>query len=815
MNLPLDKAFLRIGLVGAGATLIHVSIVMFFSAPGSKSPVTSLIMVVLGAMGLLSLVTACIPKLPPIISKLILLAFLAEIAAQTLVWTQTLGLPTGHRLPYLVMTDSALYTDFAATLVQRGENPYGWDYSGVMDLYRTDHAASTPTLTGADESPYPYPALPFVLAIPFQALKLPGTFSVLVISHLLTLALLFFLTPRMYQPLILLPIGVTVNFTGLSLLGSLDIIWIMFLVAMIATWRKPSLRAFFFGLALSYKQGPWLLIPFLLVRIWRDEEDHEPSILRIGRFVAISAATFFLVNGPWIVQSPGAWIEGVTEPLRDNLVILSQGGLSSLTHLGIIYLPKNYYLLSTLAALGLLLFFYHRHYYYLREAFWVFPGIFMWFSYRTLVSYWIYWLFPMLAVLVCFRWHRTEEEIPSGRKWRLTSIVAVSTVGALLLIGGVLGRSSSPISVAIRPPMLVAVGGRVTAMTVDVINKSDRVIAPRFAVQHANTTLNPIAWSIQSGAAILRPGQSDTYEITANGEANTFIVHDTAQLVVTDAGGDYSLRAVASTGLDQSYLWPDAITNPRFSFWADGKPIFWQARSQPIDSGSLSMIHRDGQDAVILKLDAREQGLNYIALENRIVFPSKPFGIWIYSDSIPPNSPARAYGIEIDDGQHRLWILFGPKAYSGPTSAHHVINRLVPENRWVYQEVDLAAAYAEAGWQLPEPRFTNYRSIEAEFRLINFRLLLAVDGPAGQLEAHFGPIIQDKYAPAPEDLMAETLADPVRYYVRLGDSYRQARNYLRAMESYERALQFAHDNTLARSKLQEIRQHLAQPGAPQ
>jgi hypothetical protein len=760
------------------------------------------ILVVSGVAGLLLLAAAGLCKPPDYLRWLILLACIGELVMRSVVWVQTVSASE------LVIIDPGLYTDLSGELLLRGENPYAWDLAGAFDLCRTDYSGSTPKLNAAYARDYPYPALPFLLTAPFQALNLPGIFLVSVAAHATVLALLFLAAPRSIQPLILIPLVIGLDFTSLTLIGSVDVVWAALLVGVVVAWRRPTLRAVLFGLAAAFKQGPWLVIPFLLIRIWRDKSDGSP-IRRVVHFLAISGVAFLVINGPFIVWNPEAWLRGVSQPLRDDSIFFSQGGLSTLTQFGLVYLPKNYYLFAMLSVFGLLLFCYWRHYDALRDTCWIVPGIFMWFSYRSLISYWAYWVFPLLATLAT----RTPPDKESASKPALgpTLAVASTVLGVLIIVGIWLSFSSA--AVEVRPNLpLRTVQGRITGMSVQVVNRSRRTLTPRFALQHRYTTGNPLPWYIDQGPRSLSPGQAAVYHISTERRDRIFFAHDTAQLVVTDAGGDYSLRGVATIQADSSFLWPDAIPNPMYRFWDSGlgAPIFWGLVADPPGSGAVSPGNKAGRGALTLTLDADGKGLNRVALESVVTFPLHPFGIWVYSEPPAENLSSVAYGLEIDDGEHQLWILFGPQEYTGPLEdGQYIINYTVPSRRWVYQEIDLLTAYVEAGWQLPALKPAIYRELDMDFRLVHLRLLLAADGPADNLQATFGPIEQDNYRVEPQTLMAEALDDPTSYYIRLAESYTRERNYSRALEAYRRALHYSPGDSQALDGMKRVRQRLA------
>jgi hypothetical protein len=618
---------------------------------------------------------------------------------------------------------------------------------------------------------------------------------------------LFLAAPRAIQPVILFPFVVWFNFSGLTAIGGNDIVWSALIAGMIVAWRRPTLRAILYGLAASYKQSPWLLFPFLIIRLWRDQEQDtapEPRVRRVGYFALVSGVVFALTNAAYLVWDPVAWLKGVLSPMSSPLVYLSQGGLGGLTAFGYVNLPKSFYLLATLICFGLTLFAYWRHYAALRDLFVVLPALLMWFSYRTLVVYWVYWAFPALAILI----RRPPPLRPPAQSpsWRLTALVAAGAL-AVLVGAGLLMAGESPVVVGPLPPFLT-VEGQVFRMNVRVQNKSSEFLTPRFGVHSDVTTYNTLPWLIESGPLALEPGQSAVYQISSNGQPS-FPASSVGQVVVTDARGNYALRGVATIGPDRSFLWPDAIPNPEFLFWDSTAtaPIFWGFHARPFGVGSASYAQKDGRNTVLLALDPQYPGPKVVAINSFILVPYTPFGVWVYVDA--PSGSAAQYGIEFGDHDHVLTLRFGARDQMEQVSDGHVmIERAVPVGVWSYQEIDLIGLYRQAGWEPPPFQPLEYRRIDADFRAVDMSFFLTSDGTADEARVHFGPIEQAGYKVRPETLMAETLSDPAGYYVRLAERYVAERNYTRALDALERAQGYAPSDVTISSRIDEIYTHL-------
>src|SRR3989338_3113839 len=119
-----------------------------------------------------------------------------------------------------------------------------------------------------------------------------------VLAHILLVGMVYFRTPPQIRGLILLPFLANVEYADYTMGWVTDIVWVLLLVAMIFTWRRPVWRAILFGLACSYKQAPWLLVPFILIRLLIDDQDpdRQPGVRRAIRFAIVAGGVFLAIN---------------------------------------------------------------------------------------------------------------------------------------------------------------------------------------------------------------------------------------------------------------------------------------------------------------------------------------------------------------------------------------------------------------------------------------------------------------------------------------------------------------------------------------
>ena len=153
-----------------------------------------------------------------------------------------------------------------------------------------------------------------------------------------------------------------------------------------------------FGLASAVKQTPWILAPFLLVWFLQSNQtlQFKERLKRTGSFAAFALASFLIPNLWFMLVDFGAWYSGVVTPAFGNLVVLSQG-LSLITLAAGVPLPPAFYLTATLSVAGVLLVCYFIYFEKLALTVWAFPAIVLWFSYRGLQNYFIFWT-PLLVM---------------------------------------------------------------------------------------------------------------------------------------------------------------------------------------------------------------------------------------------------------------------------------------------------------------------------------------------------------------------------------------------------------------------------------
>lgn len=314
-------------------------------------------------------------------------------------------------------TDNAALTHVAAERLLDGDNPYSINnpiiVEEVVDRFGLPSTFMTST---TDAEPITnlmsYPAGIVLVLAPPIALGLDDVRWVIVAFQITAFALLWWRAPSVIRPLAAIPLIIDQDlfllFTGG---GVQDFIWVTPMIACaIALYsRRLGWAALLYGLAAGIKQQPWLLAPFLLIWVWQTTNGSwEKRGLSVAQFGALATGGFLILNLPFMIWNFSDWLRGVLLPLRETMVPFGSG-ISLLTQAGIVSLPKSFYTAATLGVSAVLMIAYMLHFKLLRHALWLAPAIIMWFGYRGLQNYFVYWI-PVLLVALFVWWEEAQEE---------------------------------------------------------------------------------------------------------------------------------------------------------------------------------------------------------------------------------------------------------------------------------------------------------------------------------------------------------------------------------------------------------------------
>lgn len=788
----LQSFLVRLGLIGGAVLCFYVATTLWESGDIVRQPFSLALVIVSYLLAFGLLVAAALRALPYrvvwIIPALLLFALFGLARNRDVNQMQNTSLAT---------SDVYLVSDYSANLVRLGQNPYLFDLGDAYRVYRASSTLQTPTSDGDFIGKMVYPALAFLLFVPFQVLGIP-TNLIFALFYWLTLLVMFMGAPRLVRPVILLPLLIEPRYALYGLGGVSDTVWAFLICLMIVSWRNRSLSAVWFGLACALKQQPWLLVPFLAIRLLRDSDEEERTfrLLDALQFFLIAGGVFALVNLPYIVWDFPAWLAGSVSPFFDRMITLGQG-LSSLTTEGVVFIPRSMYTIYMLLGYAACIFVYWRHTHSLKSLIWLFPGLVLWLGQRSLSSYWYFNLMPFLLSLArdSLPWPLVA---PSRfRSWRPTALVVGGAASFILVTVIAFRIAGTPLSIRVQRPIETD-GTTINHLTVEINNRGDRPIQPRISVQ--SWPNQPLFWSIQDGPTSLAPGATAYYRISTLIPGEMIDMARGGQVIVTDSAND-GLRASETLAGDTGFISMDAVPNGNFGYQDrfSGAPALWGLVTVPTQSvGNAALVEseRFGQALRLTLQPSSGEARAIVMLDTWLTLPEAPLSVWV-------NLPREAnlapdfdliYGLELlstFDNQ-RAWVLFGDGLQSGEIEPGLPYLMLpTPRGEWSQQSIDPRQIFNTLGIEIapPQPIQTRFDTLDFPKQMLNFRLLLAARrGTSPLVEADFGPVASAQNRADPSALIEQAVADPTQIYIMRGDFSRAVHNDAPAAAYYRAAL---------------------------
>lgn len=298
-------------------------------------------------------------------------------------------------------TDVMAFAHGGSELLLNGENPYSATTAQVRDIAGRFGVQLTRTFDGGViDWLTSYPALHVLSFTTFLGIGLTDLRWAILLIEILALAVIWWaLSPRarLFAPFILLlePF-LSVVFTGG---GVTDWLWVL-PIAFTAICLSRGLYGYAgiaLGIACAIKQHPWFVAPFVLVWVVQTLRSENESTLTseakrsLGAFLFGLAGGFLVPNLPFMIWDPLSWVQSVLSPALGNMVADGHG-LALLVVREVMDLPAAVF--TGLVVLGLAcgVVVYARYFDRLKDLLWVIPPIIMFFSYRSLHSYFVFWI---------------------------------------------------------------------------------------------------------------------------------------------------------------------------------------------------------------------------------------------------------------------------------------------------------------------------------------------------------------------------------------------------------------------------------------
>src|SRR3989442_15326289 len=305
---------------------------------------------------------------------------------------------TTRFLSVVYSTDSIIGIYMGVVRVLHLQNPYLYSIKPFLDQFGLPPSFYTPRVDGSFEFHLNYPAVNFLSFAPLYLLGIHDLRDGVLLFHLLSLLVIFWIMPGRFKALSLAPF--TFYFPW-SIASSLtDIVWAFALLLSAVTWYKSLKASFgFIGLAGASKQLAFLVLPYLLVRNWQETEG--PRVRSSAKMIGYSLAGFWIPNLPFLFLSPHDWWEGVVAPYLPGTTPQIMGGIGLsevLTSMGLNPPSSVFFLLMGLTFAGSL-FAYAKRFGKMKNLVWFLPICILFFYYRSFPNYMFFWLIPLIPDL--------------------------------------------------------------------------------------------------------------------------------------------------------------------------------------------------------------------------------------------------------------------------------------------------------------------------------------------------------------------------------------------------------------------------------
>ena len=418
-------------------------------------------------------------------------------------------------------TDEMAFNQYAGQIAAHFHNPYPRSMAPAFPAFDVSPNGYTFNLNGAPVTALSYPALSFLIYVPFLWLHLHAQLGVVVnvVAWIIAAVTAYRLlpTPLKPVPILLSALGV---FMGYSVGGVTDVVYLTPL--MLAVHRFDQLgdmaisrvrwKGVALGLALSVKQTPWIMLPFLVGAIFVEERRRagtRPAFRVLVDYLGPGALAFALVNAPFALTNPHAWLRGILTPLQNTLVPAGQGIISLALYLGIGGGQLRLYGLSLAAAAVTAWLAFIATYPRFKALTILGPGALMLLAARSFDSY---LLMPVLPGLVAMSGLRPRE----GTTPRISRRLAFSAVGSAVAaasLAAVALVSRAPLTVDIQSVRTTGQLATIVQIDAQVTNTTSRTLRPTFTIDQGGSLT--AFWNRVAGPTFLAPHHRAHYTLLA------------------------------------------------------------------------------------------------------------------------------------------------------------------------------------------------------------------------------------------------------------------------------------------------------------
>lgn len=446
---------------------------------------------------------------------------IALFAINFAVWTlREIAASPGYGL------DEAAFVQYAAQQWAKGLNPYGLSLRHALQAFDVGSSGRTWQLNGHLVTHYSYPALPFEMARWAQMLGMTTQTPIILsaIAWVVSVVLLYLLLPPPWQMLSII-LGSFSPLISSVVSGPIAVWALPFLIGAAFRWDTYSCRwtdqwrPVLMGVAISLNQIAWLLMPFVMVGMAREQVVQNAgwkTILRtMVTYLSVSFGVFFATNLLFIGESPRLWIKGIFAPFVSPLIPEGQGliVLTMLHGLGGGFLPGMTGLaLAVYSSLVVLVWWKFR---WVKPWIFVLPFVALFVATRSFL-YYLAILIPVGVVAAVSGRRVGPEERAPGRASGIFSTKHIALawgLGLLTLTGGIFSQRG-PLAMSIQSVHRAGDLQRIQQVTMRVHNRSNRPMSPHFASVQQGKILG--TWTVVSGPRPLPAHHSARYLLTAH-----------------------------------------------------------------------------------------------------------------------------------------------------------------------------------------------------------------------------------------------------------------------------------------------------------
>jgi uncharacterized membrane protein len=313
--------------------------------------------------------------------------------------------------PAQLGSDVILFTKYSAMLVLDGTNPYTVSFEPVHDVLNQNAHIITPKLDGSHVTSLSYPALSFLVYVPLEWAGIDPRLLDAVILLPLAVLIVYWYAPDQWGVLPITPFFVSGSLFN-TFVVDFELLWVIPLMLSIIFWyANRDISAICFGVSCAIKQNPWIIGPFIVLRLTFNAEDYMTGLKDSTRYGIIASIVFFVPNSAFLIDAPADWFAGVFTPIAGGgapLVFYGQG-LALLSSTGIIQVPKTAYSIAMIAALVFGMVGYVLYLEDVKEVMWVMPMLVMLFNYRGSQKY--YTMFLLVGIVVLSAMYRREVDV--------------------------------------------------------------------------------------------------------------------------------------------------------------------------------------------------------------------------------------------------------------------------------------------------------------------------------------------------------------------------------------------------------------------